>query len=85
MMDRQYAGIPHRTAATKIDTYASIAPQVSTIPTLQNTPPTSLNSSNNQKIKIIIKCLNTAKNFKYPRNIAATSGCQLAVPKYTLL
>ena len=28
----------HRTAATKIDTHASIAPQGSTIPTLQNTP-----------------------------------------------
>ena len=30
---------PHRTAATKIDTYASIAPKVSTIHTLQITPP----------------------------------------------
>ena len=27
------------TDATKIDTYTSIAPPVSTIPTLQNTPP----------------------------------------------
>jgi hypothetical protein len=32
-------GIPHRTAATKIHTYTSIAPHVSTIPTLRNTPP----------------------------------------------
>jgi len=34
-------GFPHRTAATKIDTYASIAPQVNTIPTIQKEhPPT---------------------------------------------
>jgi len=31
----------HRTAATKIDTYASIAPQVSTIPTIQKPHPTT--------------------------------------------
>jgi len=40
--------------ATKIDSYASIAPQVSTIPTLQNTPPpqaTSRNSNINQNHK----------------------------------
>ena len=37
MMDRQKDGLPHRTAARKIDTYTSIAPPVSTIPTLQNT------------------------------------------------
>ena len=30
----QLAGMPHRTAATKIGNYASIAPQISTIPTL---------------------------------------------------
>ena len=34
-----YAGILHRTVATKIDTYVSIAPQVSTIPTLQHPQP----------------------------------------------
>jgi len=31
-------GIPHKTAATKINTHASIASPVSTIPTLQNPP-----------------------------------------------
>ena len=38
-MDKQQSGIPHRTAETEMDTHASFAPQVRTIPTLQTPAP----------------------------------------------